>query len=143
MADEQDRGELLRLATKIVSAHVSNNPVAVADLPQLITTVHEALANPEGTRPPLTPVVPIKKSVTPNYVVCLEDGTKHKMLKRHLRMVHEITPKEYREKWGLSADYPMVAPAYAKKRSELAKKLGLGTKARRGKAKSQSQSKKT
>ena len=135
MADEQDRGELLRLTTKIVSAHVSYNSVAVADLPHLITTVHEALVNPGGTAKPPTPVVPVKKSVTPDYIVCLEDGKKFKMLKRHLRGVHEITPKEYREKWGLSDDYPMVAPAYAKARSVLAKKIGLGTKARRGKAK--------
>ena len=136
MADEDNGGEVLRLATKIVSAHVSNNAIAAADLSQLITTVHEALVNPGGTPPPLTPVVPIKKSVTSNYVVCLEDGTKHKMLKRHLRTAHKMSPEEYRARWGLPADYPVVAPAYAKQRSVLAKKIGLGTKGRWGKAKS-------
>ena len=135
MAEEDNGGELLRLTTEIVSAHVSNNPVAVADLPQLITTVHEALVNPGGTPPPLTPVVPIKKSVTSNYVVCLEDGKKFKMLKRHLRTDHSMSPDKYRARWGLPADYPMVAPSYAKARSVLAKKIGLGTKGRRGKAK--------
>ena len=128
-------GHILELTAKIVSAHVSNNPVATADLPALITTVHEALANPAGTPVPPTPVVPIKKSVTPNYLVCLEDGKRFKMLKRHLRTTYGMSPDEYRAKWGLKPDYPMVAPAYAKARSVLAKKIGLGTKARRGKAK--------
>jgi predicted transcriptional regulator len=135
MADENNGAEVLRLAATIVSAHVSNNPLAAADLPALIRTVYEALVIPEGTPPPQKPAVPIKKSVTPDYIVCLEDGSKHKMLKRHLRVVHEITPKEYREKWGLKDDYPMVAPAYARARSAIAKKIGLGKMTKRGKAK--------
>ena len=135
MADEENRVGVLRLAVRIVAAHVSNNPIAAADLPALITTVHEALVNPGGTPKPPTPVVPVKNSVTTNYVVCLEDGKKFKMLKRHLRTDHNMSPDQYRARWGLKADYPMVAPAYAKARSALAKKIGLGTKGRRGKAK--------
>ncbi len=134
MADENNGAEVLRLAVTIVSAHVSNNPVALADLPALITTVYEALLIPEGTPPPQKPAVPIKKSVTPDFIVCLEDGSKHKMLKRHLRVAHSMNPDEYRQKWGLKDDYPMVAPEYAKARSALAKKIGLGKKTRRGKA---------
>ena len=129
------RDRALEMTAKIVSAHISSNAVPLSDLPSLIRTVHEALASPAGTPAPLTPVVPIKKSVTPNYIVCLEDGNKLKMLKRHLKADHNMTPKEYRERWGLPADYPMVAASYAERRSVLAKKIGLGTKARRGKAK--------
>ncbi len=135
MADENNGAEVLRLAVTIVSAHVSNNPVALADLPALITTVYEALLIPEGTPPPQKPAVPIKKSVTPDFIVCLEDGSKHKMLKRHLRVAHSMNPDEYRQKWGLKDDYPMVAPEYAKARSALAKKIGLGKKTTRGKGK--------
>jgi predicted transcriptional regulator len=135
MADEDNGAEVLRLAVTIVSAHVSNNPVAAADLPALITTVHEALVNPAGTPKPSTPAVPIKKSVTPNYLICLDDGKKLKMLKRHLRTVYNMSPDEYRAKWGLKDDYPMTAPAYAKQRSALAKKIGLGRKTTRRKAK--------
>ncbi len=128
MSEEQDVGEVLGLTTKIVSAHVSNNSVAAADLRTLITTVYEALVNPEGTRTPPVPVVPIKKSVTPGYLVCLEDGKKRKMLKRHLRTAYNMSPDEYRARWGLPSDYPMVAPEYAKRRSEFAKMIGLGRK---------------
>jgi len=135
MADEDDGAEVLRLAVTIVSAYVSNNSVAAADLPALITTVHETLVDPGGTPKPLTPAVPIKKSITPDYLICLDDGRKLKMLKRHLRTAYNMSPDEYRARWGLKHDYPMVAPAYAKQRSALAKKIGLGTQSRKGKTK--------
>jgi len=137
VVEQEPEGEdVLHLTARIVSAHVSNNSVSPDDLPTLIRTVYEALKrSTEGKAPPFEPAVPIKKSVTPNYIVCLEDGTKHKMLKRHLRTAHEITPDEYREKWGFPPDYPLVAPAYAKQRRELAKKIGLGRKARRSRPK--------
>jgi len=135
MADENNGAEVLRLAVTIVSAHVSNNSIALADLPALIVAVHEALLNPGGTPKPLTPAVPIKKSITPDYLICLDDGKKLKMLKRHLRTAYNMSPDEYRAKWGLKDDYPMTAPAYAKERSALAKKIGLGKKTTRGKAK--------
>ncbi|MGE4371949.1 MAG: MucR family transcriptional regulator [Xanthobacter sp.] len=114
----------------IVAAYVSNNSVAANDLPALIESVHRALGQ-LGTpaAPPteeLKPAVPIKKSVTPDYIICLEDGKKFKSLKRHLRTSYGMTPEDYREKWGLPKDYPMVAPAYAAARSELAKNMGLG-----------------
>ncbi|MGQ3675401.1 MucR family transcriptional regulator [Xanthobacter sp. TB0139] len=114
----------------IVAAYVSNNSVAANDLPALIESVHRALGQ-LGTpsAPPaeeLKPAVPIKKSVTPDYIICLEDGKKFKSLKRHLRTSYGMTPDAYREKWGLPKDYPMVAPAYAAARSELAKNMGLG-----------------
>jgi predicted transcriptional regulator len=130
--------ELLSLTTEIVAAHVSNNTVAVTDLPQLIEQVYRSLANvgveptPQVERP--QPVVPIKKSVTPDYIICLEDGKKLKMLKRHLKTAYDMTPEEYRDRWQLPPDYPMVAPNYAKQRSKLAKQIGLGTRARRGAA---------
>jgi predicted transcriptional regulator len=124
------------LISTIVSAYVSNNKVPPDQLPELIRTVHDALMNPEAApteRP--EPAVPIKKSVRPDYIVCLEDGKKLKMLKRHLRTSFGMSPDEYRAKWALPSDYPMVAPKYAKTRSELAKKIGLGRKARgKGKA---------
>jgi predicted transcriptional regulator len=136
MTEQAKPSELLSLTTNIVAAHVSNNSVAVADLPQLIREVHDTLATVgaggaarEAERP--TPAVPIKKSVTPEHIVCLEDGKKLKMLKRHLKTAYNMTPEEYRERWGLPPDYPMVAPNYAKQRSKLAKQIGLGTKARR------------
>ena len=136
MADEDNGGEVLRLAVTIVSAYVSNNSVAAADLPALIRAVHETLVNPGGTpKKPLTPAVPIKKSITPDYLICLDDGKKLKMLKRHLRTAYNMSPDEYRARWGLKVDYPMVAPAYAKQRSALAKKIGLGTQSRKGKTK--------
>ena len=137
MTDQAKPSELLALTTNIVAAHVSNNSVAVPDLPRLIREVHDTLASVSGAggreteRP--TPAVTIKKSVTPDFIVCLEDGKKLKMLKRHLKTAYNLTPEQYRERWGLSADYPMVAPNYAKQRSKLAKQIGLGTRARRKK----------
>ena len=123
--------ETRRLATQIVSAHVGNNSVAVADLPGLITQVYGALEKlGQPTEPVITrpePAVPIRKSVTPDYVICLEDGKKLKMLKRHLASAYNMTPDQYRERWGLPSDYPMVAPNYAQQRSALAKTIGLGT----------------
>ena len=136
MSDERASEELLSLTAEIVAAHVGNNPVPLADLPQLIEQVYRSLTSvgsepvPAAERP--QPAVPIKKSVMPDYIICLEDGKKLKMLKRHLKTAYDITPEEYRERWGLPADYPMVAPNYAKQRSKLAKEIGLGTRARRG-----------
>ena len=135
MSDQAKPSELLTLTTNIVAAHVSNNSVAVADLPVIIRDVYDTLSNVgsgverEPERP--TPAVPIKKSVTPEYIVCLEDGKKLKMLKRHLKTAYDMSPEEYRDRWGLPADYPMVAPNYARQRSKLAKQIGLGTRARR------------
>ena len=137
MTEQTKSGDLLALTTNIVAAHVANNSVALADLPRLIREVHDTLASvgnapaQEQERP--TPAVPIRKSVTPEHIVCLEDGKKLKMLKRHLKTAYNMTPEEYRERWGLPADYPMVAPNYAKQRSKLAKEIGLGTRARRSK----------
>ncbi|WP_119679739.1 MucR family transcriptional regulator [Indioceanicola profundi] len=138
MSSESPMNELLSLTAEIVAAHVSNNTVAVADLPSLIDQVYRSLTNvgqeqvAQPERP--QPAVPIKKSVTPEYIVCLEDGKKLKMLKRHLKTAYDMTPEEYRDRWGLPADYPMVAPNYAKQRSKLAKQIGLGTRARRNAA---------
>ena len=139
MADKNDDGtsrsdELLKLASEIVAAYVSNNPVPVADLPAMIKSVHATLGvlSGAGHGEAMTsqkPAVPIKKSVTPEYIICLEDGKKLKMLKRYLRSNYNMTPEEYRAKWGLPADYPMVAPNYAAQRSEFAKKIGLGRNA--------------
>src|SRR3954451_12908160 len=135
MSNGSPSNELLSLTTEIVAAHVSNNTVAVTDLPQLIEQVYRTLANvgvepaPAVERP--QPAVPIKKSVMPDYIICLEDGKKLKMLKRHLKTAYDMTPEEYRERWALPPDYPMVAPNYAKQRSKLAKQIGLGTRARR------------
>ena len=136
MADNNEMNEtLITLTADIVSAHVSNNSVAVNDLPQLIQNVHNALsglgekAEEAPARP--EPKVSIRSSVKPDYIVCLEDGKKLKMLKRHLMTHYQMTPDEYRQKWGLNADYPMVAPNYAEQRRTLAKKIGLGTKRRR------------
>ncbi|MBT3552078.1 MAG: MucR family transcriptional regulator [Rhodospirillaceae bacterium] len=133
MSDQQNNTELLELTTEIVSAHVSNNSLAVGDLPQLIQDVYRTLSNvggAEGATERPQPAVSVKKSVTPDYIVCLEDGKKLKMLKRHLKTSYNLTPEEYRDRWGLPRDYPMVAPNYAKHRSALAKKIGLGTKSR-------------
>ncbi len=129
MAETENQDVSLELVSKIVTAYVSNNSVPISELPSLIGSVHDALSG-IGDRPVQSrePAVPIKKSVTPNYIVCLEDGKKLKMLKRHLRTAFDLSPKDYRKKWGLSEDYPMVAPKYAKRRSELAKKIGLGRK---------------
>ena len=129
MPESESDTSSLELVSQIVSAYVSKNSLPSGELPQLIKTVHEALRNPDhAVASPLEPAVPIKKSIKPDYVICLEDGKKLKMLKRHLRTSFNMTPDEYRQKWGLSSDYPMVAPKYAARRSELAKKIGLGRK---------------
>ncbi|TMJ60604.1 MAG: MucR family transcriptional regulator [Alphaproteobacteria bacterium] len=138
MESTEQANDLLALTTEIVAAHVSNNNVAVNDLPQLINQIYSSLAN-IGTAPATPaarpqPAVSVKKSVQPDYIVCLEDGKKLKMLKRHLKTAYNMTPEVYRERWGLSSDYPMVAPNYARQRSRLAKEIGLGTRARRGRA---------
>ena len=126
---------LLTLTADIVAAHVSNNSVAVNDLPNLIQNVHSALSGIAGStmaaEPKPEPKVSIRSSIKPDYIVCLEDGKKLKMLKRHLMTHYNMTPDQYRQKWGLSADYPMVAPNYAEQRRTLAKSIGLGTKRRR------------
>ena len=137
MANTTDRGEILTMTTDIVAAHVSNNTVAVTDLSQIIQQVYRSLASASGARgeperPP--PAVPIRRSVTPDFIVCLEDGKKLKMLKRHLKTAYNMTPEEYRQRWRLPSDYPMVAPNYAKQRSKLAKKIGLGTRRARKRA---------
>jgi predicted transcriptional regulator len=139
MPEDNASTDLLVLTTEIVSSHVANNTVPSSDLPQLIQQVYATLAgigkassgglSAMGERP--DPAVPIKKSVMPDYIVCLEDGRKLKMLKRHLKTAYDMSPDDYRERWGLPADYPMVAPNYAKQRSSLAKKIGLGTKPRK------------
>ena len=133
MTTDSEQGQLLELTTKIVAAYVGKNSVQVADLPNLITTVRQALASlgqppeqVEAASEPLKPAVSIKKSVTADYIICLEDGKKLKMLKRHLHSTYNMTPDEYRAKWNLPSDYPMVAPNYAQARSKLALKLGLG-----------------
>ncbi|WP_018631649.1 MucR family transcriptional regulator [Neomegalonema perideroedes] len=134
------RSETLELTAEIVAAHVANNSVPIADLPTLIQSVFHTLANlgeesvvlVEEIQEELKPAVPVKKSVTPDYIICLEDGKKLKMLKRHLKTAYNMTPDDYRARWGLPADYPMVAPNYALKRQELAKRIGLGR--HRGKA---------
>ena len=137
MADQVEINEMLvTLTADIVAAHVSNNSVAVGDLPQLIQNVHGALSGlggapvVEAEKP--VPAVAIRASVKPDYIVCLEDGKKLKMLRRHLMTHFGMTPDDYRAKWGLPADYPMVAPNYAETRRNLAKKIGLGTKGRGG-----------
>ena len=130
MADQQSREELLAYTTEIVAAYLSNNNLPTDELPGVIEQVYKTLANVDGDvsssveRP--QPAVPIKKSVTDDYIICLEDGKKLKMLKRHLKTAYGMSPEEYRERWGLPADYPMVAPNYAEKRSALAKDIGLG-----------------
>ena len=136
MADnEAAEDTLLTLTADIVAAHVSNNSVAVNDLPNLIQNVHGALSGissaSSAPEPKPEPKVSIRSSVKPDYVSCLECGKKQKMLKRHLMTNHEMTPGDYRQKWGLSSDYPMVAPNYAEQRRTLAKSIGLGTKRRR------------
>jgi len=131
LIDGSDR--LIELTADVVSAYVSNNPVPVAELPSLISNVHSALqqqtaAPAQEASEPQKPAVPIKKSVTPDYIICLEDGKQFKSLKRHLSTHHGLSPDEYRAKWGLPADYPLVAPNYAAARSALAKSMGLGRK---------------
>jgi len=135
MTEQTNQGGLLALTANIVASHVSNNPVSGDNLTKMIREVYETLSkvgtpsDAKSERP--APMVPVKKSVTPDYIVCLEDGKKLKMLKRHLRTAYDLTPEQYRERWGLPADYPMVAPNYAKRRSELAREIGLGTRPRR------------
>ena len=130
--------ELLSLTADIVSSHVANNTVAVSDLPHVIEHVYTTLArlgqDIKVPEPRQEPAVSVRASIKPDYVICLEDGKKLKMLKRHLMTHYNLTPDQYRQRWGLPADYPMVAPNYAEKRRELAKKIGLGRKpnARRG-----------
>ena len=131
MAEPETQSNLIDLTAEIVSAYVSNNPVGSQELPNLISEVHSALSKTDGGEPepepePLKPAVPVKKSITPDYLVCLEDGKKFKSLKRHLRTHYNLSPEEYRERWNLPSDYPMVAPNYAAARSELAKRMGLG-----------------
>jgi predicted transcriptional regulator len=127
-----EKSEFVEMTADIVSAYVSNSSVSVADLPALIQQVHKALAGiadsaltPEAA-PPAAPAVSIKKSITPDFLICLEDGRKFKSLKRHLRTKYDMSPEQYRAKWGLAKDYPMVAPNYAQARSNLAKQMGLG-----------------
>jgi len=136
MNEQAANSEMIDLAAEIVSAYVSNNSVPASDLPNLIAEVHRALSSTHagGSEPepePLKPAVNPKRSVFPDYIVCLEDGKKFKSLKRHLRTHYDLSPEEYREKWSLPADYPMVAPNYAAARSALAKKMGLGQQRRR------------
>jgi len=136
MTDSVADGNYIELTAEIVSAYVSNNTVPAAEIPGLINQVHAALARvsgkpAEGASEPLKPAISVKKSITPEYIVCLEDGKKFKSLKRHLRTQYNMTPEQYREKWSLNADYPMVAPNYAAARSQLAKQMGLGQQRRR------------
>ena len=136
MSDTTANGNYIELTAEIVSAYVSNNTVPAAEIPALISQVHTALSRVSGKSgdapaEPLKPAVSVKKSITPEYIVCLEDGKKFKSLKRHLRTQYNMTPEQYREKWGLNADYPMVAPNYAAARSQLAKQMGLGQQRRR------------
>ncbi len=133
MPEHTPNSNVLGLTAQIVSAHVSNNSVSPDSLPSLIQEVYKTLAGVgkepiEAERP--QPAVPVKKSVFPDHIICLEDGKKLKMLKRHLKTAYNMTPEQYRERWGLTPDYPMVAPNYARHRSSLAKKIGLGTKPR-------------
>ncbi len=130
MPQNEQSPELLEHTTRIVAAHVANNPIAVTDVTGLIVTVHQTLAalGPEEAAAKPKPAVSIKQSVKPEYIVCLEDGKKQKMLKRHLKAAHDMTPNDYRKRWGLPSDYPMIAPNYAAMRSKLAKKIGLGRK---------------
>jgi predicted transcriptional regulator len=135
MAENSSDESHIELTAKIVSAYVSNNSVAANELPALIDQVHTALTRVSGGRTdtssePLRPAIALKKSVTPEHIVCLEDGKKFKSLKRHLRTQYNMTPEQYREKWGLPLDYPMVAPNYAAARSNLAKQMGLGQQRR-------------
>ncbi|MEC8710405.1 MAG: MucR family transcriptional regulator [Pseudomonadota bacterium] len=132
---ENENSELLALTADIVAAHVSNNSVAVGDLPRMIADVYDSLSGlgeaPAPVEEELVPAVAIRSSIKPDFLVCLEDGKKLKMLKRHLKTAYNMSPDEYRQRWGLPSDYPMVAPNYAAQRSKLAKEIGLGT--RRGK----------
>jgi len=139
MADQSSEqlptSDVLRMTADVVAAYVRNNSLATNDIPEVISMVHASLTDigrdDGAAEAPLQPAVPIRRSVTPDYIVCLEDGKKLKMLKRHLRTSYNLTPDQYRTKWQLGPDYPMVAPNYAKRRSEFAKQIGLGLKSRR------------
>jgi predicted transcriptional regulator len=127
----EERAEIIEMTADIVSAYVGNNAVGADDLPSLIHAVHQALTGVSATAetveaPPKEPAIPVKRSITPEFLVCLEDGRKFKSLKRHLRTKYNMSPEDYRAKWSLPKDYPMVAPNYAKARSDLAKQMGLG-----------------
>ena len=127
----EDKSEVMEMTADIVSAYVGNNSVSAAELPNLIQSVHRALSGITGAPEapevaPKEPAVPVRRSITPDHLVCLEDGRKFKSLKRHLRTKYNMSPEDYRAKWNLPKDYPMVAPNYAKARSELAKQMGLG-----------------
>lgn len=132
MADKPEDAKLLGLTARIVSAHVANNAVEPDSLPRFIRDIYKTLSTvataPAAPAEKAQPAVPIRKSVFPDYIICLEDGKRLKMLKRHLATAYNMTPAQYREKWGLDASYPMVAPNYAEKRSSLAKQIGLGTR---------------
>jgi MucR family transcriptional regulator, transcriptional regulator of exopolysaccharide biosynthesis len=135
MEQDLEKNELVELTAEIVSAYVSNNTVVATELPGVIHNVFDALsrasaASGQPVREELKPAVPIKRSVNPDFIICLEDGKKFKSLKRHLRTHYDLSPEEYREKWGLPHDYPMVAPNYAAARSDLAKRMGLGQRRR-------------
>jgi len=130
-APKMAEDDLLRMTTEVVAAYVSNNTLASAQLGDVIHTVYNSLRSLDGqvaepAPEALKPAVPVRKSITPEYLICLEDGKKLKMLKRHLRSTYNLSPDEYRAKWGLGSDYPMVAPNYAQQRSDFAKKIGLG-----------------
>ena len=136
MDENMEQDSLIELTAEIVSAYVSNNSVASGDISTIISEVHSALnrtatGKAEPAPAPLKPAISVRKSITPDYLICLEDGKRFKSLKRHLRTHYDLTPEEYREKWGLASDYPMVAPNYAKARSSLAREMGLGQKRRR------------
>ncbi len=136
MSDSTATSNFIQLTAEIVSAYVSNNTVPSGDIPALINQVHAALTRVSGApvevpAEPLKPAISVKRSITPEYIVCLEDGKKFKSLKRHLRTQYNMTPEQYRDKWSLPADYPMVAPNYAAARSQLAKQMGLGQQRRR------------
>ena len=136
MSDTTANGNFIELTAEIVSAYVSNNTVPAGEIASLINQVHAALTRVSGNpgdspAEPLRPAISVKKSITPEYIICLEDGKKFKSLKRHLRTQYNMTPEQYREKWSLGADYPMVAPNYAAARSQLAKQMGLGQQRRR------------
>jgi len=130
-ANAASRGDILRMTTDVVAAYVGNNMLPTGEVSDVISAVFGSLRNLDGygrTKKPPTPAVPVRRSVTRDHIVCLEDGRKLKMLKRHLRSTYDMTPEQYRAKWNLPIDYPMVAPAYAQQRSEFAKKIGLGRK---------------
>jgi predicted transcriptional regulator len=136
MIEDSMTGSFIELTADIVSAYVSNNTVPATEIPALISQVHAALSRvgsnlSEAPAEPLKPAIPIKRSITPDHIVCLEDGKKFKSLKRHLRTQYNMTPEQYRDKWALPPDYPMVAPNYAAARSQLAKQMGLGQQRRR------------